>query len=610
MQISNVQTISDFEQGCTTEAAREVHVVSTRRISNGKRSVVIHRNLWDRRQSKRRARLLQTKLNWQIHPNVFGFVRGRGLHKLLLKQLLWRKNGLHILRLDIRRAYRNTDLKRLEKLLSRSRIRGPLNYEFVDRNFERIRINGLAEGLHDSPIFLAVVMSPVMKRINKKFPAAVYGDDIFVALKSEDEKDAALVCVKQALSKNQYKGRIMQIHNLGAKGFQLYGPHSAFQFGGVEFSDGVGILPQPGKSALHYIRTLAQIYHSPLMGNSLKELKNWIENNCPASYLRRSDEEWATAYLNPIAHKSSDSADLGDEGRSSEKPDSAAPFESEHRSSTYSSPSYSSNTVGMESQRTNGAADFGSFTGCVAFSGLTDITKSRIFFRLNSDAKLLNDLYKRQREASTPFTKKDIRGRTQILRHPYWDFVEELNARFISFSLNSADCLTSAIRPTDHPLANPYNREVRRMYREELETINNDLPDMLKESVSKKYRQSLEIKAPKIRQFLRGYCHLRMIDVCFGRLPHITPALAKSLGILAFPLWEVSYMKTAIDCWTLQVLTTEQFQRVIQSMANRMKNGNVVPINGIVAEITALDPQYIDRLLWNFRSNGGQHGNL
>lgn len=182
-------------------------VVVVKGINGGKRSVVIPAFLWQRRQQKRKAKFLQRKLRWQINRNIYGFVRGRGLHRLLFKISQWRYEGLCILKMDIRQAYRNVNLNRLEKLLKKSNEKGPLHYRFIDSRGEKIHIRGLAEGLNTSPIYLAVYLSPVLYRISQRYRAAIYGDDLFIALNTPQEKAQAVNWVQNALYKNQNKGK-------------------------------------------------------------------------------------------------------------------------------------------------------------------------------------------------------------------------------------------------------------------------------------------------------------------------------------------------------------------------------------------------------------------
>jgi hypothetical protein len=580
--------------------------VRVKRIKNGARSVVTQLDRRTHRSMRYEARRLQRVLRWLIDKSIYGFVRGRGLHRLLLKVIEWRKRGFYILKLDIKKAYRNADLLRLEKLLRKSKVRGPANYLFFTQSWRHLRIVGLAEGLHTSPVFLALYMTPVVRRIKKQYEAAIYGDDIFLALKSETDLAAALAVVKNALQKNQYKKRGMEMHETGIKGFKLYSPHSVFQFGGVEFTDGVGILPQRGKSALHYVRTLAKIRRYPQMGNALVDLGHWIDSICPASYLRRSEEEWRTAYEEPDSFPTEDSTHQGVEGGKSGL-DLSALAEETSKISTHCTPTYSTKSVGMEPAGTIDTADFGSFTGCVTFSGTVDWIRGTILLRLNEDATLLNRLYQRQLKAESAPVRFGSSGEIQKLRHPFWDFVEELNTRFIQFNLNAPQCLTYALAPSQHAIASSGERWLRALYREELEVINNDLFDILKYSVSKSYRNDLMIKRAKIQQFLRGYCHLRMIEVCYGKIPNIPPAAVKAIGTLVFPIWEVGAIKTVIDSWSLNVINTTQFQQVIQSMNMRMKNQDVFDVTTIISSISRVPYQTLDRMLWAFRSSGGKN---
>ena len=173
-----------------------------------------------------------------IHPLIYAACKGRGSVHFIWLTIMARRLGLWTLRVDLRSAFSSVDIARAIALLRRALKNSPLKDitalpMLVNKHGKECSGGGLAQGMPQSPALFGMYLTPVMRRMNKKFLCASYVDDMQIWVRSPSEKDEALDCLRWAFAKHSSRSKRLTIHEHGKKEPRIYGPDELLPILGV-----------------------------------------------------------------------------------------------------------------------------------------------------------------------------------------------------------------------------------------------------------------------------------------------------------------------------------------------------------------------------------------
>lgn len=223
--------------------------------SNLNRTFIFPARKEDRESQKRMAKELQVKLSRYIDPAITGYVKGRGLISAVLQISKMREAGKFILKADISGAFFDVCPLRMSKLLRRSGL-DPSKYvvKSVWSSGREIQVRGLPQGFSTSPILWALYISPIAKRLRRKFGPNVllYADDVWIAVSNEAEAGAAKEFLQECLSKQAYFKTAPKLNEMKVR---VCTPSTRMKALGVAFCPSGRLLPDSRNSARHFNAT-------------------------------------------------------------------------------------------------------------------------------------------------------------------------------------------------------------------------------------------------------------------------------------------------------------------------------------------------------------------
>lgn len=170
-----------------------------------------------------------------IHPAIHAYPAGKGLDRFLYQ--LWGARCRHrfLARADITNSFPSTDIDRLSSIARKIGIKYTPHVTYDYRTGERIRYTGLPFGFHTSPLLFAIFLSPLARRLSRKYKILIYADDIFAITNTKRQAEAFLLDLELALKKNCSEFRPLKLSQKPHKSPRVIRPWWDFSFGGVKW---------------------------------------------------------------------------------------------------------------------------------------------------------------------------------------------------------------------------------------------------------------------------------------------------------------------------------------------------------------------------------------
>lgn len=280
-------------------------------------------------KSDQRLLIWFLRKKFKIHPSIYS-ISGRSYIEVLWLTIQKKSSGYFLANADIKKAFPNTQIDQLKKILRSDQVSGEYD-DLLGLRKEAIKISnskksyrGLAQGFPASSLLHARYLSKALYRFTNKRPyeaIAVWCDDVYILAKS---KRVARKSVKDLSWHLNKLDNISKIHKKNQKAPQILGPDTiwpvlGFEIGDIMISKTTDDEPiVKHESALHLLNSIKKLKALALKANDdqvIEKLEKLLPTKpIPAVNTTDKSTPWMKTGFPPYSSSSSYSHHKGQGG--------------------------------------------------------------------------------------------------------------------------------------------------------------------------------------------------------------------------------------------------------------------------------------------------------